>query len=63
MLNNTHVGNSKGGGKIGEWRRIHNEDLHKSYVSLYVINAIQSGLVKRTGYVINMENKKILQEA
>ena len=39
----------------GEWRRLHNEELHNMYRSLNIVRVIKSRRLRQTGYVARME--------
>ena len=42
----------------GEWRRLHNEELHSLYRSPNIVRVIKSRLLRRAGYVDRMEEGK-----
>ena len=39
----------------GEWRRLHNEELHNFYRSLNIVRGIESRRLRCAGYVTRME--------
>ena len=39
----------------GEWRRLHNEELHSLYRSLYIVRVIKSRRLRWAGYAARME--------
>ena len=43
------------GPKSGEWRRLHNEELHSSYRSPNIVRAIKSRRLRWAGHVVRME--------
>ena len=40
---------------IGEWRRLHNEELHSLYRSLNIVRVIKSRRLRWAGHVARME--------
>jgi hypothetical protein len=42
----------------GGWRRLHNEELHNLYASLYIIRAVKSRRMKWAGHVTLTEEMK-----
>ena len=42
----------------GEWRRLHNEELHSLYRSPNVVRVIKSGRMKLAGHVDRMEEAR-----
>jgi hypothetical protein len=42
----------------GEWRRLHNEELHAQYSSTNIIRAIKSRRMRWAGHVTRMGNKR-----
>jgi hypothetical protein len=46
----------------GDWRRLHNEDLHDLYASLYIIRVIKSRKMRWAGRVVRMvRDEKCIQ--
>ena len=45
---------AEGDEKTGEWRRLHNEELHDLYSSPYIIRVIKSIIRRWTGHVARM---------
>jgi hypothetical protein len=43
----------------GGWRRLHNEELHNLYASLYIIKVIKSRWMRWAGHVAGMEMRKV----
>ena len=43
----------------GEWRRLHNEELHSLYRSLSIIRVIKSRRLRWAGHVARMEEGRI----
>jgi hypothetical protein len=43
---------------LGEWRKLHNEELHDLYSSLSIIRMIKSRRVRWVGHVARMGQKK-----
>ena len=46
-------------GKNGEWRRLHNEELHSLYLSLNKVRTIKSKKIKMDKDVIRKEDGRI----
>jgi hypothetical protein len=42
---------------MGEWRKLHNEELHDLYSSPSIIRIIKSGIIRWAGNVTRMEEK------
>jgi hypothetical protein len=45
-------------GVMGEWIKLHNEELHDLYSSLSIIRIIKSRRMRWAGHVVQMEEKK-----
>jgi hypothetical protein len=43
----------------GEWRKLHNEELHKLYLSPNIIRQIKSRRMRWTGYVARMGEERV----
>ena len=43
------------GDESGEWRRFHNEELHRLNCSPNIVRVIKFRRLRRTGYVVRME--------
>jgi hypothetical protein len=43
-------------GVMGEWRKLHNEELHNLYSSPSIIRIIKSRRMRWTGHVVRMED-------
>ena len=39
----------------GEWRRLHNEEIHSLYLSLDIVRVINSRIMRWAGHVARME--------
>jgi hypothetical protein len=48
----------KRGEIIGDWRKLHDEELHKMYSSPNTIRIIKSRRMRQTWYVAHMRNKR-----
>jgi hypothetical protein len=42
------------GGEVGDWKRLHNEELHNVYGSLSIIRVIKLQRMRWPGHVIRM---------
>ena len=42
----------------GEWRRLHNEELHSLYRSPNIVRVIKSRILRWAGHVARMEERK-----
>jgi hypothetical protein len=42
----------------GDWRKLHNEELHNLYSSPNIIRMIKSRRMKRAGHVVRMKKKR-----
>jgi hypothetical protein len=40
--------------EAGDWRRLHNEELHNSYASTYFIGVMKPGRMRWAGHVARM---------
>ena len=49
---------SKRDGIIGEWRKLHNEELNDLYSSPNIMLLIKSGRMRLAGHVVRMEEKR-----
>jgi hypothetical protein len=50
---------SEGVGVTGEWRKLHNEEVHNLYSSPYIIRETKSRGAKWTGHVARMGDERI----
>jgi hypothetical protein len=48
----------KRNGVMGDWRKLHNEELHNLYSSPTIIRMIKSRRLRWAGYVVRMGEKK-----
>jgi len=46
---------------LGEWRRLHNEELHDLYCSPDIIRAIEWRRMRGAGHVARVERQKVLE--
>jgi hypothetical protein len=46
---------------VGHWRKPHNEELHKLYASLNIIQVIKSESMRWVGHVADMRDEKCMQ--
>jgi hypothetical protein len=49
-------------GVTGEWRKLHNEELHDLYSSPSIIKILKARRMKWAGHVAGMEEKRLLVE-
>ena len=49
-------------GENGEWRRLHNEELHSLYPSLNMVKVIKSRRLRWAGHVARMEEGRSLSK-
>jgi hypothetical protein len=54
----TRIFGTKGDEVTGEWRKVHNEELHKLYSSPSIIRVTKSRSMTGTGHVVRMEEKR-----
>jgi hypothetical protein len=52
------ISGPKGGGVMGGWRKLHNEELHNLYRSPSIIRIIKSMRIRWAGHVARMGEKR-----